>query len=73
MDHMILCPKWLQYGYHKNKKIRIVFYMNLPFTKYILTQNHCLMYSLYTIFQSVPKLAFISVLFFHNAIENSAF
>lgn len=70
---MILCPQWLQYGYHQNRKIRIVFYMNLTFKKYILTKNYCLMYSLYSIFPSVPKLAFISLLFFHNAIENSAF
>lgn len=39
MDHMILCPQRLQYGYHKKRKIKIVFYMNLTFTKYMLTQK----------------------------------
>lgn len=47
--------------------------MNLTFTNCILTQNYCLMHSLYSNSPSVPKLPFISVLFFYHAIENSTF
>lgn len=61
-----------QYGYPKSRKTRIVFYMNLTFRKYILTRITVL-YIVYIQISCLPKPPFISVLFFHNAVENHAF